>query len=274
MVVAERTACLREQPTSKQDDPAWLPDFTFTKPEASVLRLNSGGVVDAPMGTGWCFLTFTKAFLQGKNIKIRWRGYRDSGEIRNYAWILVMDGAYERDSMTDFPTPRVDPDYCAIKGAGQLYSYMKGSAHWFNWEEVSFTPNLDPSTEEHVTIMIKNADIWQADYIWVDIDYIRIYDGVDLVFSTEMDETPTIEQTGTHDDHGYIGILTELEIAVTTLLHIKAIQEYPGDAGGYYILGIWMRRMRARLDKIKADDHNRPRAILRKARDIIEERLF
>jgi len=47
----------------------------------------------------------------------------------------------------------------------------------------------------------------------------------------------------------------------------------PPDVGGYWILGFWVRKVRAIYDKVKADDHNIPVFVLRKARDIIGESL-
>lgn len=45
----------------------------------------------------------------------------------------------------------------------------------------------------------------------------------------------------------------------------------PPDYGGYWILGYWVRKVRPKWDKIKADDHNIPRLVLRKARDLAKE---
>jgi len=48
----------------------------------------------------------------------------------------------------------------------------------------------------------------------------------------------------------------------------------PPDAGGYWIQGFWVRKVRARLDKTLANDHNIPTAVLQVCRDILKERII
>jgi len=54
---------------------------------------------------------------------------------------------------------------------------------------------------------------------------------------------------------------------------LKALDKIiePPDAGGYFILGYWVRKVRPKWDVIKADDHNIPRLVLMKARDLLGE---
>jgi len=56
-------------------------------------------------------------------------------------------------------------------------------------------------------------------------------------------------------------------------LNVQVTMIEPSDAGGYNLLGFWVRKLRAKYDKILFDDHNIPRAVLRLARDIVGDRL-
>jgi len=47
----------------------------------------------------------------------------------------------------------------------------------------------------------------------------------------------------------------------------------PPNAGGYWIQGFWVRKVRARLDRYLADDHNIPMAVMQRIRDNMKERL-
>lgn len=66
--------------------------------------------------------------------------------------------------------------------------------------------------------------------------------------------------------------IIQVQLKDTLVLSPQLIN--PPYAGGYYILGFWVRKVRAKYDKIKSDDHNIPRSVLRKARDVLGEGLF
>jgi hypothetical protein len=61
-------------------------------------------------------------------------------------------------------------------------------------------------------------------------------------------------------------VFPSLPVEAGILVQDKLLQ--PSDAGGYWIVGYWMRKVRAIYDKTLADDHNIARAILNKIKDI------
>jgi hypothetical protein len=66
-------------------------------------------------------------------------------------------------------------------------------------------------------------------------------------------------------------VVTELNY--TDVITLSEKQEEPEDAGGYWIHGFWVRKVRDRLDAYLDDDHNIPMAVMQLIRDNLKERL-
>lgn len=64
-------------------------------------------------------------------------------------------------------------------------------------------------------------------------------------------------------------IVTELNYSESITLSEKQVE--PEDAGGHWIQGLWVRHVRARLDRYLADDHNIPMAVMQLIRDNLKE---
>jgi len=64
-------------------------------------------------------------------------------------------------------------------------------------------------------------------------------------------------------------IITELNYTEVITLSEKQVE--PEDAGGYWIQGFWVRKVRARLDRYLAADHNIPMAVMQRIRDNLKE---
>jgi len=267
----ERVTQLREHNVYEHILPEYIPDIRFIKPDGTTLRIDSYIAGPSSMGHGHCFIVFRRSWLHGKTVKIRWRGYTSyTGPPLGYALITIIDGAYDRRSFTDFP----DKYPMVIKGNGQLYYYEKRSPGGFPWEEHTFTADLSGGIMDYVTLFVVLVDARKYHTIYVDIDYIRVYDGDTLVFSQEFTENVIMEVTGTHNDYGYIGppIVPPVYRPEFTLSwkNISSMVK-PEEGGGYWILGYWVRKVRARYDKILADDHNIPRLVLIKVKDLLGE---
>jgi len=270
MSVQARTTQLREHNCFFDSFPA-NPIMTFEKHVPHEMRIDSWAGGGESFGAGHCFIVFKKAFIHGKKVEIQWNGFDNLGAGTYPYHIELVDGAYDRASMTDFPdgTARIN------KGAGSLHFHAK-EANFGAWtdEIYDFTADTSGATEDYVTLFVTLNDAWIGKIMFLHIDYVKILDGATTIFENDFDDDPNMEVTGTFNDYGTVGGVYQPEIFHMEALHLKSSMQSPMDVGGYFILGFWMRKMRPRLDKIKADDHNIPRAILRLARDIIEERLF
>lgn len=245
-------------------------DISISKSDVTTLYFYSSPTGEVKMGRCYCMIVFSRTWLHGKKIKVRWQGESNNPENRIFREIQILDGQYDRTSMVDFPnnSDRI------TKGNGVLYSHSPSEHGLKEWSTHEFTANTSGGNQDDVTLFVQLTDVWSAWNIKLWIDYIRVYEGDELAWSTEMTDALTLEQTGTANDYGYVGYFIAIALNITETFGLgKALIE-PPDVGGYYILGVYMRLTRPKYDKIKADDHNIPRAILRLARDIILERLF
>ncbi|MBA7551728.1 hypothetical protein ES705_44276 [subsurface metagenome] len=58
---------------------------------------------------------------------------------------------------------------------------------------------------------------------------------------------------------------------IISSMGLREHEMFPNEAGGYFILGEYLRIPRNKLDIVEVDDHNIPRLILRQARDLVRD---
>ncbi|MBD3248539.1 hypothetical protein GF336_00660 [Candidatus Woesearchaeota archaeon] len=181
---------LKEQKSSG----SYNPQVSFSKPDSDSLRVSS---TNSGIGRGIFFQSFDKDDIDGQTVKLTWETWATLGTM--YFNAIVMDGAYDRSSSSDFPSPG-----WTTKGNGtlQIIESLQGT----NSEHtVSLELNLENSTEDNVTIMLYMSDSWigyQGSYT---VHSLGLYgDGV-LDNKADLDGTLNMESTGGVDDYGVLG---------------------------------------------------------------------
>jgi len=175
-------------------------NIEFSKPTASVLRMDSP-LVSATYAMAYCFRNFPRTYLHGKKIRVRWQGYTGYAGVY-YARIEVLDGHYERSSMTDFP----DQKLRILKESGTVI-LIKQYSTTFSWViDTSGILDLSTCTGTDVCLFIRLYDWSGAGYrFYIDTDYVQILDASNNVLMSEtFDDSVHMEVTGTYNDYGYI----------------------------------------------------------------------
>jgi len=179
---------------------AYLPDFRFLKPSASVLRIDSYLGTFIPRGNGYLFKNFSRAWLHGKKVSVRWSMWAEFKESNNLRF-EVLDGAYDRSSMTDFPDGATRP----YKGSG-LLALISWTTGPFDWTTVtSGVLDLSAGVLDDCCLFVWLNDYASYRKFYVDIDYVQVLSAGDIVLRSEDFLTdPVMEITGTYNDYGYI----------------------------------------------------------------------
>lgn len=182
-------------------DPTYNPDIRFLKPTATVLRLDSYAAGYDSFGTGYNFHNYIRSWLNGKRIKIYWRGFYD-GQNRTFAILEILDGNYSRSSMTDFPngSDRI------LKGNGVL-STLRTKTNTWAWETwTSGVLDLSGGTQSDCCLFVRLYDSWTLGRVWIEVDYIQILDAAGTIVLAEEHYTDSVhmEVSGTYNDYGYI----------------------------------------------------------------------
>ena len=184
---------LREHKTG-----AGSPDFTFSKPSGSVVRIES---TTASLYRGYCFFTCDRAWLNGKYLRFlwQWQGTYDSNVVCR---ALLFDGEYDRSSDVDFPSGTT----MLLKGNGLLQTIANPAVR-FTWATEDVLIDASGGSEDKCTVLFQVYDAWSAQSMYVDIDWIEVNTGSggsgNLITET-FDSAVTMEVTGTFGDYGYI----------------------------------------------------------------------
>jgi len=121
----------------------------------------------------------------------------------------------------------------------------------------------------------EDAEDWDYNDFMIDVEELApSYWKLTLVSADSYSNASVYwnEQLITSDFKGHIGQSYNVSIAIVKDIYddfvlTNGIDE-PSSAGGYWIVGYWVRKVRAVKDKTLADDHNIPRAVLIKIKDV------
>jgi hypothetical protein len=223
-------------------------------------------------GNAYIFIGFKKSWLNGKTIKVYWECPYSAGGKRR---IEILDDYYDRASMTDFP----DQADRILKGNGSLYSHEHIPAIGWHTDEVTFSASW--ASKEYVTVFVTVIDDGNGTYYgtwgYYNLGWIEIWQGVSkvwsMLFGLSHTGNPTWELTGTQNNYGYLGNIWHEEVNIIRELSVGKKMVTPSDEGGHWILGFWVPHVRERLTKIRASDHNTPRTILQRARDLAKAQI-
>lgn len=197
---------LREHKTYATYDP----DFTFTKPTATILRQTT---TNASLGNGWIFIVVPRTWLHGKYVRWNWEGYASfAAAVFN---VYIYDGEYGRSSDTDFPSGSGIP----TKGNGLLQT-LRSKTGTFAAETVDVQANVAGGSQDKCTIFFSLGDGWSAQNFWEQIDWFQINGGAggaNPLYDEQFTASITMERTGTTGDYGYISSGEVPARSVTTL---------------------------------------------------------
>lgn len=170
------------------------PDYTFSKSGASVVRVTT---TDPSYGDGYIFRSFPRSWLNGKKIKVKWKGEYFIAPFTT--WLRVYDGEYVRSSDVDFPSGSGLP----TKGNGLLVEVRLKTGN-FDETYTSGVLDLSGGSEDKCTLFMGTHDAW-AWHGWFEVDYLQILDASDAVLCSEdFTDNVHMEVTGTFGDYGYI----------------------------------------------------------------------
>jgi len=184
------------------------PDVRFSKPDATILRIDSYTGGSGSRGMGYVFLNIPRSDLNGKKLRIRWNvyyTYPDSRDLK-LGTLYVFNAAFDRKDMTSYfkPGQSREPmlDYTHIEA--MHYPGPKGRSGWLGWRtDTSGVLSLSGWSSDYVTVLIKLTDWWSGQRVIVDIDYLQILDSSNNVLKTfHFTGSVSMEQTGTYNDYG------------------------------------------------------------------------
>jgi len=203
---------------------SYNPDIRFSKPDPSVLRIDSYTAGSSSLGRGYVFLNIARSFLNGKKLRIRWNvyySYPDSRDLK-LGILYVFDAQFDRADMTSYFQPEQDRepifDYTNVEAT--YYPGPLGSSGWLGWRvDTSGVLDLSAWTSDYVTILIRMHDSWTGQTVMVDVDYVQILDASDnVVREYHFDQDIVMEVTGTLNDYGYMLIAMAYEKTLTETL--------------------------------------------------------
>jgi len=221
--------------------------------------------------------------------------------LKGYKWFIGDGGGAYKDGIYG------DPDHITVEvafkyvpdpgdvGSGQIYFYNKQHTRLFavakiNNDGVCSISGGDGSTD----LYNGSVDTWYRFILkirWEDNTFdCALYDRNGELLGSALGKTSLEGMTVVVTAHilfylpsdtkgtfyaDYVQCQETLvtEIAFTDVITLSEKLEEPEDAGGYWIQGFWVRKVRARLDRYLADDHNIPMAVMQRIRDNMKERL-
>jgi hypothetical protein len=186
-----------------QADTTYHPDIRFSKPTASVIRIDSYSGGASSFGRGYVFIIMPKSYLNGKKVQVRWNVYYSYADSRDLVLgrVIVLDTELNRKQTL------------AIGDIENLFTYIEAThypgplgapAGWLGWRtDTSGVLDLSTFTEDYVTLMIRLRDSWTSQTVVVDVDWIKILDANGNVLLTfDFDKSVVMEVTGTYEDYG------------------------------------------------------------------------
>jgi hypothetical protein len=182
---------------------SYYPDIRFSKPTASVIRIDSYTAGSSSLGQGYVFIIMPKSFLHGKKVKVYWNVYYSYADTRDLilGMVIVLDAELNRKQTL------------AIDIIESLFTYIEAThypgplgapAGWLGWRtDTSGVLDLSTFTEDYVTLMIRLRDDWTGQTVMVDVDWLKILDASDNVLLTfDFTQSVVMEVTGTYEDYG------------------------------------------------------------------------
>jgi hypothetical protein len=189
---------LREHRTST----SYYPNMQFSKPSASVIRIDSYTGGGGSFGQGYVFIIMPKSYLNGKKVQVRWDvyySYPDSRDL-NLGRVIVLDTELNRKQTLSINT--IENLFTHVEATH--YPAPLGKSGWKGMAtHTSGLLDLSTFTEDYVTLMIRLWDSWTSQTVMVDVDWLKILDADNNVLLTfDFTESVVMEQTGTHEDYG------------------------------------------------------------------------
>jgi len=187
---------LREHQSSTD----YHPYILFSKPTASVIRIDSYTAGASSFGQGYVFIIMPKSYLHGKKVQIYWNGYFSYSSSRLIGFVYVLDTELNRKQTLSID--RIDNLFTNI----QLLTYatVDGQTGWMGWRlDTSGIIDLSTFTSDYVTLVMVGEDGWTGQTVMVDVDWLKILDASDNVLLTfDFTQSVVMEQTGTYEDYG------------------------------------------------------------------------
>jgi len=181
----------------------YYPNIQFSKPTASVIRIDSYTGGKSSQGQGYVFIIMPKSYLNGKKVQVYWNVYYSYADSRDLILgrVIVLDTKLNRKQTL------------AISEIESLFTYIEAthypaplghSAGWMGWAtHTSDVLNLSTFTKDYVTLMVRLRDSWSGQTVMVDVDWIKILDANGNVLLTfDFDKSVVMEVTGTYEDYG------------------------------------------------------------------------
>ncbi len=188
-----------------------VPDFTFSTPTPSVLRIASS---EPSAGASYIFIQFNRTDLDGRKLQVRWNEYYTYPDLRdlNILRLYVFDQAFDRREMSSYVADDVvlNPPSWKIACAYLEVLYYPGPlgapAGWLGWRTDTSEPlNLSSWTSDTVTVLFRDYDAWTGQVTMGDFDWFKILDADNNeVYAYEFDGLALMEMTGTSQVYGLI----------------------------------------------------------------------
>ena len=180
----------------------YVPVMVFEKLSPTDVSVDSFTSGTASIGQGYCFHNFSRTYLDGKRLRIRWMT-EISPDFLGTIYFEVVDGHYDRESMVDFP----DNADRIWKGSGQLelIAWRNTSAEW----EIVTSGVLDLSggTEDECCVFIWIRDARDDARTRVRVDYFEVLDAdLNRLWYEHFLADVDMDVTGTYNDYGTISI--------------------------------------------------------------------
>lgn len=178
---------------------AWNPNWVYTKATSSILR---GTTNDPALGRSHFVVNVSRAWIQGKYVRITWQGNYDAGAGSWGTRVVIYDGSYNVGSDVDFPSGSGP----LIKGNGLLQTGLTKSGS-FGMQTNEFQVDVSGGSEDMVSIMVYSNDSWNTFEGWYQVEALEINTGAGgagTLYREKFDAAIVMERTGTTGDYGYI----------------------------------------------------------------------
>ena len=185
---------------------SWTPSYTFSKPSSSVLQMMS---TQNGLGDAYAFLHIDKSQLQGNKLRIYWRWYLDYSQTSyTLAYVYVVNNVANRklENQGEFSTYN-DVEHPVTDFAHTTACWLTATCNggWIDWTP-SESNILDLSGySSGVTIMIKGVDLWIANTVGLQVDYLQILNSNNQVLKTyDFSGSVYMDRTGGYYDYGML----------------------------------------------------------------------
>jgi len=181
----------------------YYPNFSFSKPTDTVIRIDSYTAGASSMGEGYIFIILPKDLLHGKKVRIYWNLYFSYSTNADYSIgkLYVLDTELWRgQSLSINYLTKIFPSKEATHYPGPLGL----PAGWLGWRlDESDILDLSSFTSPYVTLAIIASDAWQYQTVMLDVDYLEILDAQgNVLYRYDFDKAVVMEVTGTYEDYG------------------------------------------------------------------------